>query len=86
MYHATYLLNGGTNGANPSTYTIETDVIILQDATVLATPLEAWYANAEFSGEAITQKPKGFTGDIDLYAKWTIITYTITYNLNEGDK
>ncbi|MDY0290640.1 MAG: InlB B-repeat-containing protein, partial [Sphaerochaeta sp.] len=84
IYHATYYLDGGTNGANPSTYSIETGVITLLAATRTGYTFGGWYAEADFSGETITQKPEGFTGDIDLFAKWIPIIYNITYNLNGG--
>ena len=83
-YTITYNLNGGTNGANPDTYTIETPTITLQPGTRTGYTFGGWYDNAEFTGDAVTEIALGTTGDIILYAKFTINTYNITYNLNSG--
>lgn len=70
-YEITYILYGGTNNsANPSTYTSETDTIILQDAVRDGYRFEGWYRDPSFYTR-VTQIAKGSTGNITLYAKWT---------------
>ena len=85
VYSITYYLNGGTDpGTNPTSYTTETENITLQVATKTHYTFGGWFADGGFSGIAITEIPKGSSGDKDFYAKWTPVSYSITYNLNGG--
>jgi len=68
---------------NPATYTIE-DAITLNDPTKDGYTFAGWYDNAEFTGSAVTTISTGSTGDKTFYAKWTLVTYDITYNGVEG--
>ncbi|HCB66798.1 MAG TPA: hypothetical protein DEP70_04465 [Acholeplasmataceae bacterium] len=83
-YTISYTLNGGTNGSNPTTYTVETETITLDPATKTGYTFDGWYNNSEFTGDAVTSIPKGSTGNITLYAKFTVNQYTITFDSNEG--
>ena len=79
-----YTLDGGTNDANnPANYTIETDPIILVDATKDGYTFESWYSEAAFTNQ-VTEIATGSTGDVILYAKFDAITYDITYTLDGG--
>ena len=70
-YTITYNLDGGTNYDDaPTTYTIETDTIILGIPTKDGYVFAGWYDNAEFDGIPVTQIAKGSTGDKTFYAKW----------------
>ncbi len=80
-YDINYVLNSGINGDNPNTYTIETANIPLDAPTKTGYAFAGWYDNLSFTGDAISQIPTGSTGDITLYAKWTINQYYITYNI-----
>ncbi len=83
-YSISYNLDGGTNDAsNPSVYTIETATITLADATKTGYAFDGWYSDAALTNQ-ITEIAKGNTGDVTLFAKWAIITYTITYYLDGG--
>ena len=82
-YTITYNLDGGTAN-NPATYTIESAAITLADATKDAYTFAGWYDNATFTGNAITEIATGSTGDVKLWAKYTPVEYTITYNLDGG--
>ena len=68
---------------NKKTYTIE-DNITLTDPLRTGYRFGGWYISSDGSepqyieGNKITNI-KGRTGDITLYAKWDVITYTITY-------
>ena len=76
IYTITYVLNGGTNSVyNPSTYTSETDTIILQNATRDGYRFEGWYKDSAYMVRA-TQIAKGSTGNITLYAKWSELSDT----------
>ena len=83
----TYNLDGGTNDANnPANYTIETDPIILADATKDGYTFEGWYSDSAFTtGNEVTEIATGSTEPKEFFAKFSdAITYDITYNLNGG--
>lgn len=83
-YSIAYVLNGGTNAAgNPATYNIESATITFADPTRTGYTFGGWYTEAAFTN-SITQIVSGSTGGITIYAKWTPITYTITYVLDGG--
>ena len=82
----TYTLNKGTMAegeSNPATYTVET-AVTLKAPVRNGYEFGGWYADAEFSGNAVTTIAVGSTGDKAFYAKWTPVSYTITYALNGG--
>ena len=85
-YTITYEPNGGTNAdGNPAGYTFETETITLLAPSRESFNFEGWYTDSEFSEtNKKTEITKGSTGNITLYAKWTAITYTITYEPNGG--
>ena len=81
-YTIAYDLGGGTNASgNPASYTVESETI------TLAAPERAGY---EFKGwvnaqnEPIAKIEKGSTGNVTVRATWQVISYTISYELNEG--
>ena len=83
-YQINYHLNGGTNNVdNPLTYTIETPTITLLSPERTGYTFDGWYSDAEFN-TSVTSIKKGSIGDINLYAKWNVIIYSITYELNGG--
>ena len=85
-YAITYYVDEGENSAeNPATYTLESEKISLAAASKEGYSFEGWYANAELTGEAITEIAAGSKGEISLWAKYTPIEYVITYHLNEGE-
>ena len=83
-YDISYSLDGGVEGSNPSTYTIETTTITLEEPTKEGYTFLGWYDNAAFTGTPITEIPLGTIGNITIHAKWEIITYDITYSLDGG--
>lgn len=84
VYQITYELNGGINNSlNPSNYTIETNDIVLKDPSKNGYTFKGWYTESTFKNK-ITKIYKGSTGDLSLFAKWTITQYSITYILNSG--
>ena len=84
-YNITYNLDGGTNAANnPANYTIETETIILADATKDGYTFEGWYSDAAFTTDnEVTEIATGSTGPKEFFAKFSE-TYNITYNLDGG--
>lgn len=73
-YSITYNLNGGTdNAANQSTYTIQTPTVTLSSPARAGYSFGGWYTLADFSGTPVTSIAKGTIGNINLFAKWTLI-------------
>ena len=84
-YTITYELNGGTNASeNPAGYNVETGTITLKDPVKTGYTFAGWYRTEDYTGEAVTEIVQGSTGDITLYAKWELESYTITYELDDG--
>lgn len=83
-YSISYELNGGTNNSsNPTSYTIESSTITLKDATRNGYTFAGWYMTSTFSNK-VTTISSGSYGDLTFYAKWTPVSYSITYNLDGG--
>ncbi|MFP4177783.1 MAG: InlB B-repeat-containing protein [Acholeplasmataceae bacterium] len=83
-YDITYELDGGTNGDNPSDYTIEMDTIALADPTRTGYDFAGWFDNEECTGDPVTSIERGSHGDLTLYAKWRPIEYAVTYYVATG--
>ena len=86
QYSVTYEMNGGgsNDGRNPDQYTYETATFVLYNAVRNGYDFGGWYLNPNLEDGMITTVPQHSTGDITVYAKWTIIDYSITYVLNGG--
>ena len=82
-YSIAYNANGGTM---PNEYTTS---YTIEDNVVLPTPdkqyyeFEYWYAD-DYEGNKVENIAVGTTGDFELTAKWTPISYKIVYELNGG--
>ena len=84
QYKITYELGGkADNAANPAQYTFETDTIRLAAPRRAGYVFNGWFADSAHL-VAVADIPAGSTGDMRLYADWTVIPYQITYELNEG--
>ena len=59
-------------------YTIE-DEVELPEPYRVGYKFRGWYDNDKFTGSAVTVIPAGSTGDKTFWAKWEVITYWITY-------
>ena len=82
-YNIKYELNGGeNNSANPTTYTIESEKIVLQTPSKTGYDFVGWYADEELT-EKVEKISTGSSGDRKFYAKW-IPVYAIEYELNGG--
>ena len=85
-YPISYNLNGGTNASgNPASYTIESETIMLADPTRTGYIFAGWYGSSDYSGAKITAIVQGSFGAVNLYAKWNLITYSVTYELDGGE-
>lgn len=84
-YSVIYELNDGTNhAANPSSYTIESSAITLQNPVRTGYDFGGWFITKALNGSAVESIGGGTTGEITLYAKWIPVVYKITYELNGG--
>ena len=68
-------LKDGTH-SNASEYTIESETIVLQDASRVGYDFVGWYDGEQ----EVIEIASGSTGDKTLTAKWQAITYTISYD------
>ena len=59
-------------------YTIETETFELIEPTKEGHTFDGWYGDNTFNGEKFTYIEKGTFGDVELFAKWLINTYTAT--------
>ncbi len=83
MFSINYELDGGTNNpANPGGYK-EGESVTLYPASKPGYDFAGWYQDAGLTIpiEVIEDR----TGDITVYAKWTLATYTIEYVMNGGE-
>lgn len=73
-----------------SSYDIDTNSYTIEEEVPLYTPsrtgytFEGWYEDSNYSGENVTVIPKGSIGNKSFYAKWSLNTYNISYELNGG--
>lgn len=73
QYPIAYNLDDGANDPlNPAAYTIETPTITLEDAVKEGYTFDGWFSDAGLTTE-VTEIALGSTGDVTLYAKFTII-------------
>ncbi len=79
-YSIVYNLGGGIT-SNPAVYNVETGRITLQNATRTGYTFDGWYAEEEYRTR-VTAIPAGTTGNLRLYAKWTVNNYQLVYYLN----
>jgi uncharacterized protein (TIGR02145 family)/uncharacterized repeat protein (TIGR02543 family) len=71
-YSITYHSNGGTNGGNPASFTVESATITLAAASKATYIFGGWYDNASLTGAKIATIPAGSTGDRVFWAKWVV--------------
>lgn len=82
-YTITYHNANGVTNTNATNYTVETDTFEIFDISKNGYSFLGWYSDSSFNTK-VTEIAKGTTGNIDLYAKWTPIEYTIEYVLYGG--
>ena len=84
-YSITYDLNGGTASGNPTSYTVESATITLNQPTKTGYTFTGW-SGTDLTGEdnLTVTIPAGSTGDRSYTAHWSLNTYSITYDLDGG--
>ena len=84
-YTITYHLYGGTNSLdNPTEYNVNSETITIQDPVKEGYEFLGWYSNSNYSATASTTISNGSTGHKHLYAKWDVIMYAVTLDVNGG--
>lgn len=78
-----YHINGGINSADNPTLYIEGQEITLSNPTKEGYKFEGWYKDKDFN-KIIKKISVSENKDLNLYAKWSPIQYSITYNLDGG--
>ena len=82
-YTITYELNGGRNSNNnPDSYMIN-KAVRLKNPGRTGYTFEGWYTDSSFI-DKISKIEGGISGNLKLYAKWSIDTYSIRYQLDDG--
>lgn len=74
-----YLSQLNIENTNPSYYTSESG-LPLKNLSVEGYIFEGWYDMEGSNGQLVRTIPAGTTGEIDLYAKWTVREYKITFD------
>lgn len=81
-YKITYKTNGGKlSSGTTKKYHVNTKTFTLKNPVRTGYTFEGWYKDSKFKNK-ITQVKKGSTGNLTLYAKWSINTYKIKYQGN----
>ena len=84
-YGINYNLNGGIcEDTLVTEYTVESANIALPNLTKKGYAFDGWYDNVAFDGERVNNIPRGSYGNISLYAKFSVVEYAISYDLQGG--
>ena len=84
-YSITYVLNGGENGLNPDVYTVES-AFDFAEATKTGYTFVAWYTLPDFTSAPVSSIVAGTSGNITLYANYSINSYTISFDSAGGSE
>lgn len=84
--YGTFSYNGKTLIDNPSTYTIESNTISLQNPIDTSSSMyfHGYYDNPDFEGYPITSIESQTTGDITLYARYLPVSINYHYDYDLG--
>ena len=82
-YTISYELNGGKISGQATSYTGAEDVALVAP-TFAGYEFAGWYESADFSGSKVEKIAAGSTGNKTFYAKWNVVEYTVSYELNGG--
>lgn len=83
-YTIEYVTNGGQISGNAAVEYISKDTILLPKATKNGYTFGGWFTTSTFTGTSVSTITEGSTGNKVFYAKWNIVNYSISYNLNDG--
>jgi uncharacterized repeat protein (TIGR02543 family) len=84
-YLINYVLNEGVLPSNVRTSFNATNLpYAIPPPTRVGYTFGGWFENSNLTGSAVTSVPTNTTTNKTYHAKWTLVTHTITYNLNSG--
>ena len=83
-YTIAYNLDGGSASGNPTSYTVESNAITLNNPTKSGYTFAGWTGSNGETPEIAVTIPKGSIGNKSYTANWIISGYTITYDLDGG--
>lgn len=75
-----YLQSIIVENPNPNTYTTQDGLSRLDELVVAGYNFEGWYDGQGESANKVTKISVGTTGNMTLYAHWSKVEYTITFN------
>lgn len=75
----TYLAGIEITNNNPASYASE-DGLKLSNLNVEGYIFDGWYDAAGASGELVKEIPAGTAGNVELYARWTLVEYTVQFD------
>ncbi len=73
-------LNGEIENSNPVSYSSEIGLTKFKNLNVPGYVFEGWYDAPGSNGEVVKSIPAGTTGEIEVYAKWTLVEYKIYFD------
>ena len=83
-----YFIDYHTNASNlhnPETYNVDMENIELVDIEQEGHIFQGWYSDASLT-TPITTIDTSIGGDIDIYPKWELVKYKVTYIMPDGSK
>ena len=80
----TYISSVETYNPNPETYNISNGTFNLVDLTANGYKFLGWFTDENGKGNKVTSIDASALVDVSVYAHWEMITYSISYNLNNG--
>ena len=84
-YNVTLVTNDGTiNSGNIENYTYGEEATLPTDVTKNGYTFDGWFTNTSYLGSSVSSILPTETGDKTFYAKWSIIAYNVTLNINGG--
>ena len=85
-YSVTYALDGGENNAsNVFTYTIEDDLVNFLAPSKEGYTFVGWFEDSAFAGEPLNAINPTRLANIELFAKFNINAYTLTFDTRGGN-
>ena len=85
-YTVTLNTNDGTiNAGNVTSYTYGVGATLPANVTKSGYTFAGWFDNDGLTGTAVTTIPADATGNKTYWAKWTINSYTLTWDVNGGN-
>ena len=84
-YYVTLVTNDGTiNSGNIENYTYGEEATLPTNVTKNGYTFDGWFTNTSYLGSSVSSILPTETGDKTFYAKWSIIAYNVTLNINGG--